>query len=554
MIKRILRLVNRTVLRLCYRLLNSRNNRNLRGQYKAFYPFDEYGRLWFSRLMFPQGNAGYCAQFYKERFITSSLALHHLHEAAEVLYVEKHRENASLHLSEECLLPVAVSSTGYTHLDSDVGLSLFLNGEEKKVSELIPERYYYLPIPKGSDVQISSASRDIFVGNPLNLRDDTAGPKLVLPIFVDGLAYDFFSPETLPEIMPRTHEFFSKGTIFHDCHAMSEWTLPSVASIFTGLNTQHHGIFHPRTGQILDERYPILSEMFKDEGYLTAQICCNARKNPSLGYARGFDRTLYRMEMDCSEGVTELLNVLDGFPGRSQFVWLTLWDLHSRTTHVPSIDIQTRSDLKMYGSSRAKGNRNEYDTSSIGYYHLELKRIDRHLGFIYDYITKHYQDEEILVLLLTDHGQSFLSDDSHVLADNRIRVPLMVRGRGVKSIESHEYVQNTDIVPILHHLAGLSISLDQIDGILPESLGGNEKRQYVFAESLYPGQTYKCVFKSNDGKFIFESSELVSQDGTFDLSSIGCVSGPGNHLPADRDVDHFHKILGEYLETSCLRQ
>lgn len=528
----------------------------LHNKSKILYPFDEEGKLWFSKLMFPEVNSGYCAQLYKERFTVNEGRVNHRYLATEILYVKRNRDKTTIRVDGECLLPVAISDNVNKSKCSNPTLSIFVNGEEKKVSGPVSGKYYYFKISQASDVQIVSVGRDIFLGNPLYLSSPVHGPKLVLPIFIDGLAYDFFKFRSFADLMPNTYNFFSKGTIFHNCHSNGEWSIPGIAAMFTGLKTQHHGMFHPRSGQVLDQQNIILSEVFQKQGYFTAQICSNWRKNPSLGYARGFDRTVYRREMDCSEAVTEFLSVAEGFGQRNMFVWLTLFDLHHRFYHVPTIDVSSKIDLEMYctKSSQEKSVRKEYDEDSIKCHCLELERIDRHLGFVYDFITRNYQDEEILVALMSDHGMSFLSDDPHILADKRIRVPLMLRGRSVDQVESYEYVQNVDILPTLSHLAGFQESLGEIDGRLPKTFGGEKERDHIFTESLFPSQVYKSVFKGKEGRFVFESGDTVSEDGTFDRDSIFCVSEPDGGLIAGKDVSCFRNTLNAYLATSCFNQ
>ena len=48
------------------------------------------------------------------------------------------------------------------------------------------------------------------------------------------------------KLIPNTINFFKAGLTFENCFANSEWTLPSVASLFTGKYTHKSKIFHPR--------------------------------------------------------------------------------------------------------------------------------------------------------------------------------------------------------------------------------------------------------------------------------------------------------------------
>lgn len=64
----------------------------------------------------------------------------------------------------------------------------------------------------------------------------------VLVIFIDGLSKHFFSERPLAEIMPNTDRFFRNARRFENSYSCAEWTLPSIASIFKGLEPAGHGL------------------------------------------------------------------------------------------------------------------------------------------------------------------------------------------------------------------------------------------------------------------------------------------------------------------------
>lgn len=427
--------------------------------------------------------------------------------------------------------------------------ALEVNGTAYEISEFYGQRYHWLAIPEGGKVRLDAGDRDLMVGAPA-VHVSGREPRIVLPIFVDGLSYLFFDYEPMETLMPETHRFFSEGTVFHNAHSIGEWTLPSVASIFTGRHTRRHGMFHPHNGPLLQRDQRLLSEHFQQEDYFTGQIGGNWRKNPYQGYGRGFDRTIYHHGIDVSEVCAEYLDHLEGFREMDHFTWLTLHDLHHPFYGPPTVDVQTRIDLEhFYRQPReeVKSVRREYDYHTVRRKLPELRRIDRWLGRIYRHLLDRYGEERMLVALVADHGQSYLEEGTHILSDKRIRVPLMMRGRGVPRQQSGEYVQNTDILPSLHRLAGLEEPLQDIDGRLPAALGGEEPRDHVFAESLYPGQTYKAVFKGAEGRMHFESADKVDDRGDFDFDTVRCTAQPEDGRLAGRSSGWYGDRLADYL-------
>ncbi|MEZ4320868.1 MAG: sulfatase [Myxococcota bacterium] len=78
------------------------------------------------------------------------------------------------------------------------------------------------------------------------------------------------------------------GLRFTRARAASSWTLPSHASLFTGLDPAEHGAHagHPR----LDPGPRTLAEAFEDRGYRTLGLSANAWVSGGTGLDRGFDR------------------------------------------------------------------------------------------------------------------------------------------------------------------------------------------------------------------------------------------------------------------------
>lgn len=67
----------------------------------------------------------------------------------------------------------------------------------------------------------------------------------------------------------------------------STWTLPSHASLFTGLFPSLHGA--TEENHVLSPRFRVLPEILRDAGYRTAAFCPNPWVSPETGFGRGFD-------------------------------------------------------------------------------------------------------------------------------------------------------------------------------------------------------------------------------------------------------------------------
>ena len=127
---------------------------------------------------------------------------------------------------------------------------------------------------------------------------------------------------------------------FKNNFSNAEWTLPSVPSFFSGGRQQFHGFYDPKSNHTIGKDFQILSEIFHDNEYLTFQANGNWRVSPSYGYIKGFDRTIYKKEMNISDVIHSFFEHLRTFSDRDNFVWLTLMDVHHLLNVIPDISSQ----------------------------------------------------------------------------------------------------------------------------------------------------------------------------------------------------------------------
>jgi hypothetical protein len=93
---------------------------------------------------------------------------------------------------------------------------------------------------------------------------------------------------------PRLEELAADGIVFEDAYTVSPWTLPSHASMFTGLYPSQHGADNVETAhqfaRPLSPDALTLAEILRAEGYQTAALTANhGVMNSSFGLAQGFE-------------------------------------------------------------------------------------------------------------------------------------------------------------------------------------------------------------------------------------------------------------------------
>lgn len=101
----------------------------------------------------------------------------------------------------------------------------------------------------------------------------------------DRLSLYGYQRETSPEL-----DAFAQGaTVFERAVSAAQWTIPSHASLFTGLYPSTHGL--TQADDALSGQFPLLAEVLREGGYHTAAFCNNPLVGVlNNGLQRGFDR------------------------------------------------------------------------------------------------------------------------------------------------------------------------------------------------------------------------------------------------------------------------
>ena len=320
--------------------------------------------------------------------------------------------------------------------------------------------------------------------------------------------------------MPNTHHFFKNGITFKKHFSNDMWSLPSAATFFSGKYHQGHRIFHPNKDDVIGKNYPILSEIFQKENYYTYSINGSWRLNPLCGFTKGFDRTIYKKSMNCTEVINEFFDSHKSFSERNQFGWLTLFDTHM-INYLPDIQSQINSSPQILTrehlfKTKTKSVLFKYDKDQINKYIQTLKRVDFYLGNLFEYIQKNFNYSDYLVTLVSDHGQSFVDDDNFLLRCARTHVPWMIAGRDISGGENYDISENVDIFNSIINKSGI-VNCPENDGIKPKVLGGELQKKYTYAQNIQPGDNYKAVIRDNTFEFRFESESIIKDNGFFNL-------------------------------------
>ncbi len=133
------------------------------------------------------------------------------------------------------------------------------------------------------------ATREAPVARVAPDRAAPAPPGVVL-ICLDTLRADALSLDSgRPVRMPRLEAFARESVAFADAVSGSAWTAPSVATLFTGLDSAHNGVYGlPERYADLSPAVTTLAERLTDQGWYASSATTGGWIAPDTGLAQGF--------------------------------------------------------------------------------------------------------------------------------------------------------------------------------------------------------------------------------------------------------------------------
>jgi arylsulfatase A-like enzyme/Tfp pilus assembly protein PilF len=250
---------------------------------------------------------------------------------------------------------------------------------------------------------------------------------------------------------PTLDALAAQGVLFERAYTPAPLTLPSHASMMTGLYPPEHGLMTNGRGR-LDDDISTLAEVLRDAGYDTAAFLGSFVLHSKFGLDRGFrqyddDMTntdptedgLHRQR----DGVWVVDSALAWLARRRQkpfFCWVHLYDAHA-----PYL-----AHLEEFGD---RFDDRPYD-GGIAYVDQQVARLVKHL-------EANRLGAQTLVVVVGDHGESLGEHDEKehglTLYDSVIHVPWIWAGRGVTTAGRRvpQLASLVDLRPTLLETVGL---------------------------------------------------------------------------------------------------
>jgi len=299
----------------------------------------------------------------------------------------------------------------------------------------------------------------------------------VILVSIDSLRFDHVGCYGYPKpTSPRLDAWARNAMRFEFAYATSPWTLPSHASMFTGLYTDAHGVRSARSK--LNDESMTLARALSDAGYRTGGVVCAPLLKKKYGMHQGFDfydtelvgrNALEARVVKAGPRVTnKALAWLDRSGDKPFFLFLHYWDVHY--DYNPPAKYAELFNPGYEGPENGASIHDRKDITPkmdkadfrhlVALYDGEIRFTDDALGALFDGLRERGLDRNTAILIVSDHGEEFLDHGwkghTRTCYEEVVRIPFLIevpwleKARGV----SQEAVSLVDIFPTVLGLLG----------------------------------------------------------------------------------------------------
>jgi arylsulfatase A-like enzyme len=334
-------------------------------------------------------------------------------------------------------------------------------------------------------------------GDPILVPEQrSAGRNLVLVVIDTLRADELGAYGGSRRVTPNLDALAERSVRFAQLHSPAPWTLPSMASLMTGLQPQTHGAgrrFGKEAPGGLAEGFTTLAERLAGEGFYTSGVYKNIYLNPEFGLHQGFDlyashevmplaagETGTPREADAQYLVDRAIEELRRIKDRRFFLYVHLFDPHN-PYEAPEDwckSVARRLEPRYAGQLGCRVDRRPEnplppvaDFAWIrALYDAEVAYTDHELGRFFSALETEGLNDSTVLAVASDHGEEFYgrldqeqrlrydadSDHGHSHYEELLHVPGLIAIPGVKPGVVEDPVQTADLFPTLLSALGVA--------------------------------------------------------------------------------------------------
>ena len=359
---------------------------------------------------------------------------------------------------------------------------------------------------------------------------------------------------------PNIDKIASEGILYENAIANGPWTLPSHASMFTGMIPSKHGA--DAEHYWLENKFETIAEVLSSNGYETFEYSNNMWVGPRTNMQQGFDTILvnnggirlptmssprfelpdYLMISRAKQYIENEILLMDDGAQKTNgvvtkwiadahqadmpfFVFINYMEAHS-PFHPPeeyaapylgegvSFTEAMKVPRPVWQYIAGSYNMREHDFEVLrALYDGEISYLDFRIGQLLDYVRDLGILDSTIVIITSDHGENIgdhqLLDHQLCVYDTLIHVPLIIRYPGLAEagLRVDEQVQLTDIFPTILDIVGINLSSEaQLQGHSLVKDVEHPESEFAISENRV---TYEALHLIHDAKINAEVSKYA---------------------------------------------
>jgi arylsulfatase A-like enzyme len=290
---------------------------------------------------------------------------------------------------------------------------------------------------------------------------------------------------------PTIDSLAATGILYRSCQAQAPWTLPGMASIFTGLSEKSHRCSHyDGFSHGLDPEMPTLTTILKEQGYSTAALVNVGYLGEIFGITKGND--YFWFNDDGSDNADITVDTLLHYFSSNEVPEPFFATIHFFDPHLPYGPPSPFDTL--YKSTGANGTTEGPEIElcfnpvliehMTAMYDSEIRWTDSQLSRLFEGIREMGLADNTLFILIADHGEEFMQHGdwghAHNLYQQALHIPLILTGPGIepgtvvsKNVGQYDVlptVLNYLGIPVPAHVEGINLFGEiPFDRIIPSS-------------------------------------------------------------------------------------
>ncbi len=414
---------------------------------------------------------------------------------------------------------------------------------------------------------------------------DRASRPPILMICSDAHRYDHAFGEAGRRLMPRLQEFAKNAVVYQRAYSAASWTLPSLVSLFTGLNPLYHQtgirvaegersawnpqnappgtftVFRGSHSYSYTRYHPDLTTLFEvlqDQGYALRMVAANPLYFLSGLAADGGDISVFVDDEGDKVNRAAFNLMTDLSPDRPPFMLIHYMDVHQYTVW--------KYQRRYPGKDYTAASREEL----LPCYAEAVADCDRYLGELLDQWNKSIGLDRSLVIFFADHGEHFREEihpvtlvgdedqsapywnrpitHGNTMDDLLLHVPLAVQypaGMGPHAKEEESPVSLTDLFPTILELLKAPADFAPLAGrsLLRISPENEQKVRPFFADYQLTGPDLASV-RLGSWKLII--NRTASKEALIHLSNLRTV--PSEAQAEENDANRARQLRQIYDE------